>query len=169
MNFKEFNSLMKIIDGIKAQEMRDNYIENFVNINSDIYKDNILKKKKYSDGLYYSGYLWETLLSATVINEKLLLDKMGQIKNELFLLWDLHSKEKIEIANYWRFPRDAILLGFAKDIISGLEYLPEDIYIFNNKFEWSYILTHESTIGDVRLCYLATSRKPVNKYGRGVL
>lgn len=169
MNFKEFNSLIKIINGDKAQDMRNEYIKYFINKNSDIYTNNICKKKKYSDGLYYSGYLWESLLSATVINEKILLGQMSLIKNELLLLWDLHSKEKIEVKDYWRFPREVILLGFARDFISGLEFLPEDIYFFDTQCERSYILTHESTIGDARLCYLATSSKLMNKNERGVL
>jgi hypothetical protein len=156
MKFEEFSRLIDIIEGKRANELREKYISHFINNNSDIYKMNIYEKKKCSDGFYYSGYLWETFMSAKEIDENALLEELKQKINKLYILWDLHSKDKIEIRNYWRFPREAVLHGMTKDIVLGLEYLPEDIYIFNETFEWSLILTHESTIDDIRLCYKAT-------------
>lgn len=64
-------------------------------------------------------------------------------KKEVLVLWDIHSCDRIFIENYWKFPKDKVIMVDAKWLIDGLEYLPEDIYIFDYNFSWTYIITHE--------------------------
>jgi len=67
-------------------------------------------------------------------------------------LWDIHTCEKILIEDYWKFPKERVIKVDVTSLKEGLEYLPEDIYIFNYDFSWTYILTHEDD-GKGRICY----------------
>jgi hypothetical protein len=61
----------------------------------------------------------------------------------VFTLWDLHSADRIPIPEYWTFGRDSVLTCAPAHLLSGLQWLPDDIYVFDESFEWSVIFTHE--------------------------
>ena len=58
-----------ILDSTKSDTLRCEYIKNFINTSSLYYKENIERKILFSDGLCYTGYLWDCLLKPTVISE----------------------------------------------------------------------------------------------------
>ena len=60
---------MTILNSTKSDMLRCEYIKNFVNTSSLYYKKNIEQKTLFSDGLCYTGYLWDCLLKPTVISE----------------------------------------------------------------------------------------------------
>ena len=60
---------MKILDSTKSDELRCNYIINFVDTSLNYYKEKIEKKELFSDGACYIGYLWDCLLSPRMISE----------------------------------------------------------------------------------------------------
>ena len=70
---------MIILDSKKSDALRCNYIKNFVDTASTYYKENIEQKTMFSDGLCYTGYLWDCLLNPSIISEskadQLLKDK----------------------------------------------------------------------------------------------
>lgn len=73
-----------------------------------------------------------------------ILDRPDLVDETVCVLWDLHSEQEIFIGDYWKFPRGAVLELAYPDLMAGLEYLPEDIYVFDRHYTWSLILTHES-------------------------
>ena len=74
-----------------------------------------------------------------------LRDAVGRIQRqgEVVVFWDIHSKERIFVPDYWKFPKDAVLQLSGKLLAGNLGYLPEDLYICDNSFAWADILTHE--------------------------
>ncbi len=144
LSLEEFKEGVTIITGAEADRIRDRYIDRFVDTASEYYAAHIETRKQYRDGMYYFGYLWDTLKRGRVIPEAEILDRPDLADETVYVLWDLHSEEKIFIEDYWKFPRGAVLELTYRDLIAGLEYLPEDIYIFDTQYTWSLILTHES-------------------------
>ena len=143
-----------IITGDEADLIREKYISRFVDPESDHYMRYIAELREFSDGLYYTGYLWDCLKSAVQVEEEDVYDM--ELDRIVYVLWDLHSSDRIHIEDYWKFPRRAILRLRFCDLVEGRECLPEDIYIFDEELTWSLILTHEYDDKGNRFCYRAT-------------
>ena len=152
----DFRAAVTVIDPTLALELRSRYIRKFIDTEIDYYQTNILKRRKFSDGVCYTGYLWNCLLpSRRRISAKRFWTKIRR-KDELIAFWDIHSCDHIFVWDYWKFPKDAVLkvssrlLFEHKWIVSHYGYLPEDIYFCDETFEWSLIATHESDAkGDI--------------------
>lgn len=141
---EEFRERVTVLTGPEADHIRDRYIARFVDTSSEHYATYIATTTQYRDGLYYVGYLWDTLKCGRVIPEAEILNRPDLESVTIYVMWDLHSDEHIFIEDYWKFPRDAALELTYQDLMAGLCYLPEDIYIFDKAYTWSLILTHES-------------------------
>ncbi len=153
-SLEEFQQKTIVIQGERADILRQAYIDRFVDTESELYKTRIAVRRPFRDGLFYTGYLWECLkhserIAEDQINDDRLLDKI------VYVFWDLHSSEKIWIKDYWKFPKDAVLQLKYRDVLQGSQYLPEDIYIFDDSMEWSLIFTHETDLDNVRFYFRA--------------
>lgn len=144
MNLEEFKRDILIIEKSKAEDLRNRYITKFIDTENEYYKENILALQKCSDGLCYSGYLWDCIKYPKVIDFSYITEK-ANIKREVFVFWDIHSKDKIFIKDYWNFGKDNMLQLDFKHLINNLIFFPEDIYIFESNVEWTIVLTHEHT------------------------
>ena len=134
----------------KSNYFRSKYIESFVDTSSLYYIDRIKHTKKFSDGRCYTGYLWDCLVNADIIDE----DKAEAIlreKQNICVMWDIHSCDRIFIPNYWKYPKTSVLF-LNKWSECQKKDLPEDIYIFDHTFSWSVILTHEIDLNNERYC-----------------
>ena len=60
---------MNILDNLKSDELRAEYIRNFVDTAKDYFVELIERKTEFSDGLCYTGYLWDCLKNPQVISE----------------------------------------------------------------------------------------------------
>lgn len=141
---------MIILDSKKSDALRHNYVKNFVDTASTYYKENIEQKTMFSDGLCYIGYLWDCLLNPSIILESK-ADQILQEKRRIYIMWDIHSCDRIFISDYWKFPKEKILCTDAWAEIYK-DDLPEDIYVFDDTFSWSVIYTHETDVKDNRYC-----------------
>lgn len=141
---------MTILDSTKSDTLRFEYIKNFINTSSLYYKENIERKILFSDGLCYTGYLWDCLLKPTVISEYK-ANQFLQGKRRIFIMWDIHSCERILIPDYWKFPKTKIICTDAW-MESFKHNLPEDVYVFDDTFSWSVIFTHETDEKEERYC-----------------
>ena len=141
---------MVSLDLFTSNNIRQKYIQAFINTNSHYFIDTIKKVENFKDGLCYTGYLWDCLKSCTVISEKKAEDILEE-KKDIYVMWDIHSCEKIFIPNYWKYPKMSVLLvdRWTKKIN---EELPEDIYFFDDSFSWSIIFTHETNAKGRRYC-----------------
>ena len=110
----------------------------------------------FSDGLAYEGYLWDFLAEKRVVGEAELWRLVSGIP-DVYAMWDLHSAERVRIPNYFQLPRGTVIRSDPATLCRGLEYLPEDLYIFDESLTWGYALTHEY-LDDRRLCVWSGSR-----------
>ena len=133
---------MKILDAVKSDKLRSKYIQNFVDTTKKYYIELIENKTEFSDGLCYIGYLWDCLKDPKVISEAE-ASRILQGKKDLYIMWDIHSCERIHIPNYWKYPKTSVLTTnmWADAFKSNL---PKDIYLFDDTFRWSVIFTHET-------------------------
>src|ERR1051326_2848731 len=139
IRFELFAKCVTVITGVEADRIRQEYVARFVDTSSQYYREFVGVTKRYRDGVYYSGYLWDSLKHFKQIPERQILDNGEMLDAVVFVLWDLHSSEKIRIQDYWRFPKSAVLKMRWVDLLAGQAYLPEDIYIFDDSFTWSFV------------------------------
>lgn len=154
MNFMEFKSMIICENQIMKRKIREQYIKEFINVNHQYFYKDIKKLHKYRDGLCYNGYLWDYLKKGILISEDDLNKKLISMNNDfVYVMWDIHSEEKIFIENYWKFQKDDILKMNPEIFLKGESFLPEDIYIFDKDMTWTLIKTHED-IGEERYCLM---------------
>ena len=150
MSITDLIKNVAIISGEEQLKLRDAYCSSFANTKSDGYKKNIATYHNYSDDYCYNGYIWEHLANPMLAEERSLMKIIQKLK-KIYVLWDIHSCERILVEDYWKFEKETILLLDGDMLIKSLHLLPEDIYIFDDKYTWTMILTHEY-IGDERYC-----------------
>ncbi|WP_391559670.1 hypothetical protein [Robertmurraya sp.] len=150
MNLSEFKEKIIFLTEKEGKKLRDDYINRFVDSESFYFKEYIEKTIKCSDGICYTGYLWDCLKTSEVITLEVFhryKDKIGYV----FVFWDIHSKDRIFIEDYWKFGKTSVLSVDFECLLNNLEYLPEDIYIFDKTLKWTFILTHED-VDNERWC-----------------
>ena len=155
MDFEMFKANLEVLDKVKGERLRDQYIEKFINIENELYQERIVNRHKFCDGYCYLGYLWDYLKSPCVISGDY-IKTIAKSIDEVYVFWDIHSCERILIKNYWKYAKDAILRLNFSTLLIGQKYLPEDIYIFDDSFSWTLIKTHEDIDGK---CYCLKSGK----------
>ena len=153
MDFKSFQSQVVVLNKEEGVEVRKKYIEKFVDTTDEYYKKQIQLKYKFSDGYCYWGYLWDCIKNPAVI-DKDYIRTISKGMGSVYVFWDVHSCDRIYIENYWRFAKEAVIKLSFDTLISGEEYLPEDIYIFDENITWTLIKTHEDINGR---CYCLKS------------
>lgn len=133
---------MVVLEALQSDELRYKYIQSFVDVTSNYYIENIQRKVKFRDGLCYIGYLWDCLINPQIVSENEAA-KILQEKTKIFIMWDIHSCERILIPHYWKYPKSRIL--YTDQWSEALRVdLPEDVYLFDDTFSWSVIYTHET-------------------------
>lgn len=149
---------MVVFDEAASDVIRQRYIETFVNTDSDYYNQRIKDRRPFSDGLCYTGYLWDCFKKPEVLSEPACFSFLKQKKN-IYIMWDIHSAEQIFIPNYWKYPKSAVLLTDCWIDELGKE-LPEDLYLFDSSFTWSIALTHETDLKEKRYCVFSEAESP---------
>jgi hypothetical protein len=142
IDFSVFKEMVTILPKEQADFYRNCYIEEFVSKDSEYFEENIQQLKQCPDGLCYSGYLWDCLKKYARITEKEVKERLDNYGN-VMVMWDIHSQDKIFIKDYWRFEKDSLISIDVRDLTQNLEFLPEDLYIFDESMKWTLILTHE--------------------------
>jgi hypothetical protein len=142
MSLEDFKRNIIIINKIEGSLLRNRYIQKFILTEKDYYKRYVLSTQTFSDGICYTGYLWDCLKEVEVIDFNY-INSMRNSLEKVYVLWDIHSRDRILIEDYWKFKKNDILLLDFCVLLDNLDYLPEDIYIFNESFKWTFVLTHE--------------------------
>ncbi len=142
MSLDDFKKNITVIDEAEGSSLRNHYIQKFILTDKEYYQKYILATQTFSDGICYTGYLWDCLKEVKVIDSTYIQSKVNSL-DKVYVLWDIHSKDRIFIEDYWKFKKSDILLLNFGVLLDNLDYLPEDIYIFNGSFNWTFVLTHE--------------------------
>ncbi len=141
---------MQIIEGEKYSIIKELFIEQFINQDSSYYLEHIKEKKRYSDGMFQTGYFWDCFKEHNRKTEKYCVDVLSG-KDDFYVLWDVLSSEHIFIPNYYKYPQEACLKLSFQEFSKIANTLPEDIYFFDDDFDWCIAMTHEDD-GKRRYC-----------------
>lgn len=144
--------------GEEAGEIRTRFVSDYVDVDSQYFEDRIATLKRFSDGEFYSGYLWDVIPNYTRISGEQAAS-LARSLGSSYSLWDLHSADKIWLPDYWKFPRDAVLKGPAIEIFHARPILPADLYIIREDFAICLVLTHEEEPHGVPIILEAAPRK----------
>jgi hypothetical protein len=150
MKLEEMMERVEYLPAERTNFTRNEYINRFINTKGEHYIKFIDTVNEYSDGCCYTGYLWDCLLNPTIITFDEISNYRTQLKN-VMVFWDIHSKERIWVDDYWKFGKASILRLDYGDFLDNLQYFPEDVYIFDDSMEWTLVLTHEDNEG-IRVC-----------------
>jgi hypothetical protein len=126
------------------------YLDAFIDTGSEHYQRYIASPRQFSDGLHYTGYLWDCLRSPSRITIQRFSHEVIR-HPELFVLADDHSRDRIPGAPLWPYPAYSVARFEPQVLLGSLDSLPEDIYIFDSSMAWTLILTHEDD-GKRRIC-----------------
>ena len=146
MDLSEFKLMVNELELIESNKIREKFINEFVQINSKYYKEHIFKRIKCSDGMCYTGYIWGCIRGRKLIDYDMAITYIEQF-NDVYVMWDINSKNRIFIPDYWKFEKESILKLNSKLLMNNLQFFPEDIYVFNDTYEWTIALTHEDIDG----------------------
>lgn len=136
-----------------ADELRTIYIDTFIESECEYYKLMIETQSVFSDGKCYCGYLWDCLKQKNVASIQKCTNFLSDIKNPIYVFWDIHSADRILIPNYWIYPKKAVLQLMPQIFLKIQAHLPEDIYIFDDSLTWTIVLTHEESKPGRRICF----------------
>lgn len=142
---------MRILNGKNADELRRRFTEAFVNTASGYYKTAIREERLCSDGMCYLGYLWDCMKAPERVTEKRVTDTLSGME-KVYAMWDINSKDRILIPDYWKYPKRAVLELTKDELSAVLPTLPEDVYFFDGSFTWAFALTHEYNDKGGRYC-----------------
>lgn len=143
----------------EAEFLRELFIVSFVDTESDYYQSRIQKKRQFSDGVCYTGYLWDCLKHKKAVSLKYALEFLRMRQSYFYALWDIHSRDLILIHDYWIYPKEAVLLMSADTVPDIINMLPEDCYFFDPSLSWAIALTHEETKPGRRLCFFISHQE----------
>jgi hypothetical protein len=126
------------------------YIIAFVDTSKDFYQRNIASSHQFSDGVHYTGYLWDCLRSPSRISIQRFSHEVVRYP-EVFVMADDHSRDRIPGAPLWPYAPNSVARFEPKALLESLDLLPEDIYVFDSSVSWTLVLTHEDD-GKRRIC-----------------
>lgn len=134
---------MKVLNEQQSSNIREKFINSFIDKASEYYVNYILKLNNFTDGWCYIGYLWDCFNFFEPIEESFCLNYIETL-DEIYIMWDIHSSERILIPNYWKYPKESVIsLSFTEYVLFN-KFFPDDIYIFDATFSWCFALTHEN-------------------------
>ena len=141
---------MEILNPIKANRYRQRYIDKYINTQSRYYPEYIETLYKFSDGLCYTGYLWDFLKSPIHIHEDQIEKYRSKLK-QVLIFWDNNSKDRIYIKDYWKFGKKTMVRVDYNLFLDHAHFFPEDVYLTDETLQWTIVFTHEDDINHRRL------------------
>lgn len=149
-SLEAFQSAIDVVPAAVAEDLRERFVDVRVDPRYADEAAEALRPVRFSDGPAYKGYLWDFLSDKEVVSVDELWRRVRPVP-EVYAMWDLHSVEGVRIPNYFQFPRGTVIRTDPATLRCGLEYLPEDLYIFDETLKWAGALTHEF-VDDSRFC-----------------
>lgn len=145
-----FRAAVVVVPAQEAEQLRADFVASRLDPQYKAQASEALALRQFRDGLAYTGYLWDFLADKEVVQETTIWHRVSA-RDAVFAMWDIHSTERIRIPDYFKFPKDAVLRADPESLGRGLPFLPEDLYLFDDTFEWAGALTHE-WVDDERFC-----------------
>lgn len=137
----------------ESKVLRHSYLEAFVDVTSEHYQKYVAVLQQFSDGMHYTGYLWDTIRKGRRITFERLCVEVSAYR-KVKVMADNHSRDRVRNAALWPYPTDSVVELTPMLLIQLLPALPEDLYIFDSTLTWTLVTTHEHD-GKRRLCVAA--------------
>ena len=147
---------MHILLGETANDIRDIFLSTFIDMECSYYQERIANMVQFSDGMCYTGYLWDCLVKKERVSYQYAVNWIEASPGTIYILWDIHSCERIRIPDYWKYPKNSVLSIKSAEIGTIISTLPEDCYFFDESLSWAFAFTHEESKPGRKLCYLST-------------
>jgi hypothetical protein len=152
------HSTYPVLDHIQTQILspedsalwRQAYLDAFVDTTNEHYRRYIASTHQFSDGVHYTGYIWDCLRSPSRIPIQRFQHEVVT-HPEVFVMADDHSRDRVPGASLWPFPPYSVARFEPQRLLESLDSLPEDIYVFDSSVSWTLVLTHEDD-GRRRIC-----------------
>lgn len=90
---------MDILSGEEASSLRQFFLCTFVDTSCDYFQDRIAHMRQFSDGLRYTGYLWDCMLDREPVSCHYLISQLQALTGPFYVFWDIHSCDRIFIGN----------------------------------------------------------------------
>jgi hypothetical protein len=113
----------------------------------------------FLDADHSTGHRWERLRQRQRVSLARLWATVAGVE-VVHLMWEPPAEGRHTHPCVGAFPADAVLRCRVEDLEQGVEWLPEDLYVFDECFTWSVIFTRETDV-DGSVLLLATSSAPV--------
>lgn len=139
-----------------SAKWRQEYLDAFIDTSSEHYIKYIASLMQFSDGLHYTGYLWDCLKDRHRITFKSFQTAI-RAEPQVFVMADDHSRDRVIGAPLWPYPPYSVAAFEPAELLQSLPSLPEDIYVFDSTLKWTLALTHESD-RKRRWCFAAGNR-----------
>ncbi len=134
-----------------ADKLRADFIEKHTDSSFPFF-NSVLEMTEHSDGLCYSGYIWEVIRTPRVIERSEAITIL-RTKGEVFVMWDIRTMENVEEEYRYKVPKDMIIkvrsnvlakqLEYGLDNRSDASFVPHDFYVFDETLEWYIAFTAE--------------------------
>jgi hypothetical protein len=152
--FHDFDASVEVVDVVEAGRVRERFLDAFIDEDAPRFDETIRRRVAFSDGMAYTGYLWDFIKGRVLIDEVDLWERVDR-RGWVYVMWDVHSSDRILIDDYWRYPKESVLIGRPPAVIeAGQRFLPEDLYLFDDSFAWVAAVTHDEIDGR-RFCLWA--------------
>ena len=138
----EFRAAVEVLPHASADALRAVFIERFVDTDHPAFGARLNAMKQFSDGSFYTGYLWEFLRSPSRVDEPTAWQQI-LAGAWTYVMWDMKSADQIHDPRYTNFDRSAVLRLAPEVAFTGQSFLIEDLYFFDDSWEWCVALTHE--------------------------
>ena len=144
------NAQPQILSPEDSSLWRQAYLEAFIDTSREHYQRYIASPRQFSDGVHYTGYLWDGLRLPSRITIQRFRHEVIR-HPEVFVMADDHSRDRIPGAPLWPYRPYSVACFQPNSLLESLKSLPEDIYVFDSSVSWTLILTHEDD-GRRRIC-----------------
>lgn len=152
--FEDLKAAVQCLDVGQSQRIRERFIDEFVDQDAPGFGAYIRRREDFADGPAYTGYLWDFLGGRTLIDEAELWNRVNR-RDWIYVMWDIHSADRIRIEDYWRFPKESALICRPPGVVqAGQRFLPGDLFLFDDSIAWVAATTHDK-IDRKRFCLWA--------------
>ncbi len=145
-----------------ADGLRKSFVEKQTDRSLPFY-NKVLGMSEHSDGICYSGYVWEVIKSPRVIGRSEALAIL-RTKDEVCVMWDIRTMENVGEECRYKVPKDMIIktrscvlskqLEYDFNNLSDASFIPNVFYIFDETLDWYIAFTDEShpDVPNSRMC-----------------
>jgi hypothetical protein len=161
-SFAEFSDAIHVLSGEASGQLRDRFVEHRVD-HAHAKMQAGLRLRQFADGLAYAGYLWDYLIDKRPLSEPELWQALAEIP-DLYAMGDIHSSELVRVQRDFLLPKGAVVHAEVQTLRAGLNFLPEDLYLFDESCAWAAVLTHEE-LGEGRFCVWSGGAPTISRPG----